>query len=157
MTTTDATSQNPGEDLSWLLERWLEKVPGADSAMLASRDGMRLALAGLTVDQADNMAAITSGIYSLGKGVRKIKDPNRPGGVRQVLVEGDEWHLFVMSAGAGLPRGVPVPGTTDPGTVSTLLGVLTPQDADLGLVGHEMAQLASSVAEYLTTPTRRGQ
>ncbi|MFJ9420013.1 roadblock/LC7 domain-containing protein [Streptomyces sp. NPDC101227] len=150
--TNDVPTNGTGKDLSWLLENFLSRVPRSSGALLASRDGMRLAVAGVSVDQADTMAAVMSGLYSLAAGVGRIKGP--AGEVRQVVTELDMVNMFVMSAGDGLPPGAPFQPVTDLGKVGSILGVLTEPDADPGVVGHEMAALITAVAEHLVTPTR---
>ena len=55
--------------IDWLLENLLEKTPGTRHALVLSRDGLKLCLSpGLSVDQADQLAAIASGIQSLSHG-----------------------------------------------------------------------------------------
>src|SRR5262245_21769417 len=106
--TSDVTPGQSETDLGWLLEDFVGRVPGADSALLASSDGIKLAMAGLTEGQAYTLAAVMSGMHSLAKGIGKITGSSS-GGVRQVVAEHDAKNLFVMSAGDGLPAGVPVP------------------------------------------------
>jgi predicted regulator of Ras-like GTPase activity (Roadblock/LC7/MglB family) len=156
MLMTDTTQGKPDNDLSWLLEDFTARVPGAVGALLASRDGFRLATAGLDQNQADKMSAVMSGLYSLGGGVGEIMEPTGGGSVRQVIVEHDTQNLFVMSAGDGLPSGGPKQIRSDLGTVSSVLGALVEPETDPGMVGHEMATLIKSVAEHLVTPTRQG-
>lgn len=147
------TNERPDQpsDLGWLLEEFVSRVPGVDSALLASSDGMRLALAGLSQNQADVAAAVMSGLQSLAKGVARIKDttPN----VLQIVVELESVNLFVMSADSPLPEHVPSHIGTDR-SVGTVLGVLTTCDADPGVVGYEMATLIGSVSEHLRTRAR---
>ena len=141
-------------DLSWLLEDFVNRVTGADSALLASRDGIRLAMAGLTVDQADAAAAGMSGLYSMARGAATVTRAADVGGLRQLVVEHDATTLFVMSAGDGLPKGAAVPVGSDPGKVGSVLGVWAHPDADARVIGYEMLALINSVAEYLVTPRR---
>jgi predicted regulator of Ras-like GTPase activity (Roadblock/LC7/MglB family) len=143
------------KDLGWLLEDFVARVPGVDGALLASRDGLKLAAVGLSENQADQTSAVVSGLYSLARGVGKIKGSSG-GAVRQVLIEHDEVTFFVMSAGDGLPQGMPMQPGSDPRTVGSVLAVLAAPDADPGMVGYEMATLIKSVAEHLVTATRRG-
>lgn len=84
-------------DLSWLLTGLVERVPHARSALLLSSDGLVKAFHGLETDTADHMAALASGLYSLGRsaGVRFADGDN----VRQVVVELDTSLLFVTTAG----------------------------------------------------------
>lgn len=144
MTHDTLTTTPHGRDLSWLLEAFVQRVPGAQQAVLASRDGVKLALAGLSADDADRMSAVMSGLYSLGRG--EVKETG--GDVRQMVIEHDAGYLYVMSAGGQMP---PEAG---PAVVGSVLGIRTSLDADPGVVGHEMAALITGVNEHLLTPTR---
>ncbi|MBA9002826.1 roadblock/LC7 domain-containing protein [Thermomonospora cellulosilytica] len=147
------TPDSPG--LGWLLQDFVQRVAGADGALLASRDGLQLAAAGLTNDQADALAAVMSGLYSLAKsGTDRIKGTS-DGGVRQVVIEHNLACLFVMSADDVLAPGAPVPAGTDARMVGCVLGVLAAPDCDPGVIGYQMAALLSSLPEHLVT-ARRG-
>lgn len=57
------------EKLTWLIEGLLERTPGARHALVLSRDGLKLCRTPeLSVDQADQLAAIAAGIQSLSHG-----------------------------------------------------------------------------------------
>lgn len=122
--------------LSWLITGLVERVPQARSALLLSADGLvRARTADLTKDDADHMAAIASGLWSLASGAgRKFAGS---GAVRQVGVEMDGALLFVAAAGFG-----------------TCISVLTSDAADPGLIGFEMAQLVRSMRPHLQTAPR---
>ncbi|MCM2576349.1 roadblock/LC7 domain-containing protein [Streptomyces meridianus] len=137
-----------GSGLAWLLEDFVNRVPGAEGALLASRDGLKMAVHNLTETEADRMSAVMSGLFSLARGVGNIKGDN-DGLVQQIVIEHDAHRLFVMSAGS-----VPSDGTT-PAAIGELLGVLSSPEADPGVVGYGMAQLVNSVNEHLQTPVRR--
>lgn len=122
--------------LAWLLEKFVQRVPGAVSAVLASDDGLRESVYGLDEIHRDRLPAIISGFASLAGGVGQVAGD--PGGrMRQVIVEHDAALLFVQTAGPG-----------------GLLGVLAERDADAGLVGYEMAALVSQLPSHLSTPAR---
>ncbi|MBL1066436.1 roadblock/LC7 domain-containing protein [Streptomyces sp. 7-21] len=123
-------------DLDWLLASFVQKVVHARSAVVASSDGVKKHVYGLDNDQADRLSAIATGLCSLGRGVGEFVD-HGSGKVRQVVVEHEDALLFVSKAGPG-----------------AVLAVLTTHEADLSLVGYEMAQLVKSVASYLATPER---
>jgi predicted regulator of Ras-like GTPase activity (Roadblock/LC7/MglB family) len=56
-------------ELAWLLESLLERTPETRHALVLSKDGLKLChTSRLTVDQADQLAAIASGIQSLAHG-----------------------------------------------------------------------------------------
>ncbi|HEV3169104.1 MAG TPA: roadblock/LC7 domain-containing protein [Actinocrinis sp.] len=122
--------------LSWLITGLVERVPQARSALLLSADGLvRARTADLSKDDADHMAAIASGLWSLASGAgRKFAGS---GAVRQVGVEMDGALLFVAAAGFG-----------------TCISVLTGDAADPGLIGFEMAQLVRSMRPHLQTAPR---
>lgn len=86
-------------DLDWLMSGLVQRVPHTSSAVLLSCDGLVKSVHGLDPDSADHMAALASGLYSLGRsaGVRF----GDGGDVRQVVVELDSTLLFVSTAGSG--------------------------------------------------------
>ncbi|MCX4827092.1 roadblock/LC7 domain-containing protein [Streptomyces sp. NBC_01142] len=136
---TSATSAR--DQLSGLLAGLLDKAPGTTRALLASGDGLKLAWTEQPIDDADNLAAVISGLYSLGR--QQFKD--MPGGIRQVVVEHDGGSLFVMSAGAEF---------TDNKAVNTVLAVVATPDADAGQVGYEMETFIGGLDEHLVVAAR---
>ena len=53
-------------DLDWLVNSFVERIPGASSAVVVSTDGLVLALSDrIARDTADQLAAATSGLASL--------------------------------------------------------------------------------------------
>lgn len=123
-------------DLDWLMSGLVQRVPHTTSAVLLSCDGLVKSVHGLDPDSADHMAALASGLYSLGRsaGVRF----GDGGEVRQVVVELDSTLLFVTTAGSG-----------------TCLAVLAGREADAAVLGYEMAMLVKSVRPYLMTAPRQ--
>lgn len=146
-------------NLGWLLENFVGRVPGATSAVLASRDGLMLAGAGLTRDQTDRTAALLASLSALGNSADVIFEPSAANGgaVRQIVIEHDNRNLFIMSAGGARPSRPLTQATTAQGTVGTLLGVFSATDADPGVIGHQMAMLIKSVDEHLLTSTRTSE
>ena len=136
---TSATSAR--DQLSGLLAGLLDKAPGTTRALLASGDGLKLAWTEQPIDDADNLAAVISGLYSLGR--QQFKDTQ--GGIRQVAVEHDGGSLFVMSAGAEF---------TDNKAVNTVLAVVTAPTADPGQVGWEMETFIRGLDEHLVVAAR---
>lgn len=122
-------------DLDWLLCGLVQRVPHTRSAVLLSSDGLVKSVHGLDPDSADHMAALASGLHSLGRSAGA-----RFGGgdeVRQVVVELDSTLLFVSTAGSG-----------------TCLAVVAGREADAAVLGYEMVMLVKSVRPYLVTPAR---
>ncbi|MGH8879477.1 MAG: roadblock/LC7 domain-containing protein, partial [Stackebrandtia sp.] len=92
--------------------------------------------AGLPVDRADQLAAITSGLASLTTGAAKVLTAGR---VRQSVVDMDEGVLLLMAVGD-----------------RAQVAVLARAGCDLGLVGYETALLVKRVAAALEPAARGG-
>jgi predicted regulator of Ras-like GTPase activity (Roadblock/LC7/MglB family) len=124
------------DDVVWLLSSLVERVPHTRGAVLLSADGLRKAVHGLDLDDADQLAAIASGFIALARSTGAKFGHSDV--VRQVVAELDDTLLFVSSAGLG-----------------SVLTVLADRDADAGVVGYEMSQLIKSVRPFLATPARQ--
>ncbi|WP_326678929.1 roadblock/LC7 domain-containing protein [Streptomyces sp. NBC_01237] len=125
------------EKLNWLLEGLLERTPGTRHALVLSRDGLKLCRTPeLSVDQADQLAAISAGIQSLSHGA-SIEFGDGTGGVRSAMTEFYGGVLFIVEAGAGAH-----------------LAVVAAEDSDVGLVGHNMSELVEQLGEHLVAPPR---
>lgn len=130
MTTTD-------RNLDWLLEKLLEKTPGSKHALVLSKDGLKLCrTSALELDQADQLAAIASGIQSLSYGA-SMEFGDGAGGVRQSMTEFHGGILFIVAAGEGAH-----------------LAVLASDEADVGLIGHNMNEIVEQIGEYLSAAPR---
>jgi predicted regulator of Ras-like GTPase activity (Roadblock/LC7/MglB family) len=124
-------------NLDWLLENLLDRTPGSRHALVLSKDGLKLCYTpGLSVDQADQLSAIASGIQSLSYGA-SIEFGDGSGGVRQSMTEFYGGVLCIVEAGEGAH-----------------LAVLAADDADVGVVGHNMNELVEQIGEYLSAPPR---
>jgi predicted regulator of Ras-like GTPase activity (Roadblock/LC7/MglB family) len=138
---TGASRRTPGsgvdDSFGWLLENLLVRTPGARHALVLSRDGLKLSRTPeLSEDQADQLAAIAAGIQSLSHGA-SIEFGDGSGGVRQSMTEFYGGILFIVEAGAGAH-----------------LAMVATEDADVGLIGHNMNELVEQLGEYLTAPPR---
>ncbi|MGP3972057.1 roadblock/LC7 domain-containing protein [Streptomyces sp. 6N223] len=132
------TGVGAAADLTWLLENLLGRTPGARHALVLSRDGLRLChTPELTDDQADQLAAISAGIQSLSQGA-SMEFGDGTGGVRQSMTEFYGGILFIVEAGDGAH-----------------LAIVAAEDADAGLVGHNMNELVEQLGDYLSAPPRR--
>ncbi|MBX9421189.1 MULTISPECIES: roadblock/LC7 domain-containing protein [Streptomyces] len=131
------TGTTTDEKLSWLLEGLLERTPATRHALVLSRDGLKLCrTSGLTVDQADQLAAIAAGIQSLSHGA-SVEFGDGSGGVRSAMTEFYGGILFIVEAGDGAH-----------------LALVADEDADAGLVGHNMAELVEQLGEHLVARPR---
>ncbi|GAA2687095.1 putative regulator of Ras-like GTPase activity, Roadblock/LC7/MglB family [Actinosynnema pretiosum] len=125
-------------DLVWLLENLLQRTPGSRHALVLSKDGLKLSRsARLTVDQADQLAAIASGMQSLAYGA-SIEFGDGTGGVRTSMTEFHGGLLFIVEAGQGAH-----------------LAVIAGDDADAGQVGHNMSELVEQLGDHMSTPPRQ--
>lgn len=124
-------------ELDWLLENLLARTPGTRHALVLSSDGLKLChTSRLTVDQADQLAAIASGIQSLAHGA-SAEFGDGSGGVRQSMTEFHGGVLFIVEAGEGAH-----------------LAVIASDEADVGLIGHNMDELVEQLGEHLVAAPR---
>lgn len=134
MTGTGITAD---DRLTWLMEGLLERTPGARHALVLSRDGLKLCRTPeLSADQADQLAAIAAGIQSLSHGA-SIQFGDGSGGVRSAMTEFYGGVLFIVEAGEGAH-----------------LAVVTDEEADPGLVGHNMSELIEQLGDHLSARPR---
>lgn len=134
MTSTASTADSK---LDWLVQGLLARTPGARHALVLSRDGLKLCRTPeLSVDQADQLAAIAAGIQSLSHGA-SLQFGDGTGGVRSAMTEFYGGILFIVEAGEGAH-----------------LAVVTGEEADTGLVGHNMGRLVEQLGEHLSARPR---
>jgi predicted regulator of Ras-like GTPase activity (Roadblock/LC7/MglB family) len=130
MTTTN-------RDLTWLLDNLLAQTPQARHALVLARDGLPICWTG-TLDEtlACQLAAIASGVQSLAHGASDLFGDGS-GGVRQSLTEFGGGLLCIVEAGEGAH-----------------LAVVAGEEADAGLIGHNMNAMVERIGELLSAPPR---
>jgi uncharacterized protein len=129
----DATDR----DLDWLINNFAARVPGIDNVIVLSTDGLVLAASDrIGRDDADTLAAVTSGLTSLTIGAARCLGA---GTVNQVIVEMAGGFLFVTTISDG-----------------SALAVTCGPDCDIGLIGYEMSLLVARIGPVLT-PALRSQ
>ena len=122
-------------DLDWLVTSFAERIPGVESVVVLSTDGLVLALSDkLDKDTADTLAAVTSGLASLTAGAARHMGA---GNVNQVIVEMDGGYLFVTTVSEG-----------------SALAVMCGPECDIGLIGYEMSMLVARIGQVLTPALR---
>jgi predicted regulator of Ras-like GTPase activity (Roadblock/LC7/MglB family) len=122
---------NDDVDFAWLLDSFARTVPGARHALAVSADGLLMAMSTeLDRTSGDQLAAIVAGLSSLTRGAARQL---RSGEVRQAIVEMDASFLVLMSVSDG-----------------SLLAVVADAQADVGLIGYEMAMLVTRAEATLT-------
>jgi predicted regulator of Ras-like GTPase activity (Roadblock/LC7/MglB family) len=125
---------NIGE-LDWLLDDLVNRVLGANHAVLLSADGLLMGRSGrLSQEDAEHLSAVASSFQSLARGTGRRFDG---GEVRQTLVEMDRAFLVVTAAGNG-----------------ACLALLAAANADLGAVAYQMNLLVTQVGKYLSSAPR---
>jgi uncharacterized protein len=124
-------------DMTLLLTRLIEAVPGARSAVLLSVDGLPKYWAGLDDQQKDTLAALASSMCSLAQQVGARFGDAGSAGFRQVVTELGDIMLFVAAAAAG-----------------SALAVLAGRDVDPRIMGYEIERLVRQVPAHLSTPSR---
>jgi predicted regulator of Ras-like GTPase activity (Roadblock/LC7/MglB family) len=126
---------HPANQLDWLLDDLVNRVPDVQRAVFLSQDGLALgASQALQRDDAEHLAALAAGFQSLARGAGRHFGG---GEVRQTIIEMASGFLFVMAAGHG-----------------TCLAVLTGADPDVGQVAYEMAVLVQRTGEHLQVGMR---
>lgn len=119
----------------WLVDSFVDRVPGVAHAVVVSTDGMLLTLSmGLPRDRADQIAAVTSGLVSLTQGAARCFEA---GNVVQTVVEMQRGIMLIMAI-----------------TDGSSLAVLASPNCDIGLVGYEMTLLADRAGQLLTPELR---
>ena len=122
-------------DLDWLVNSFVERIPGASSAVVVSTDGLVLALSDrIARDTADQLAAATSGLASLTVGAARCFDA---GPVNQLIIEMAGGYLFITTVGDG-----------------SALAVMCEPNCDIGLIGYEMSLLVARIGQVLTPALR---
>lgn len=127
MSNLSASAQNFG----WLLNSFVENTADVRSAIAVSADGILLAAsADMDRSQAEQFAAITSGLSSLTQGASRCFNAD---GVDQVIVEMGSAYMFVTTISMG-----------------SCLGLLAEKECDMGLIAYEMTLLVDRFGTLLT-------
>nr|WP_217451646.1 MULTISPECIES: roadblock/LC7 domain-containing protein [Frankia] len=123
------------QNLNWLINNFVDRVPGVAHTVVVSADGLLLAVSdGFPRDRADQLAAVASGLVSLTQGAARVFEA---GAVTQTVVEMEHGFLFIMAISDGAS-----------------MAVLAAPSCDIGLVGYEMALLVSRARDVLTPALR---
>jgi len=126
------TSLSEGaRSFSWLLNGFVEKTAGVSDAVAVSSDGLLMAMSStLARPSAEQLAAIISGMVSLGNGAAGCFGFD---GLEQVIVTMRRGFLFVSSISDG-----------------SCLGVVASKGCDIGLVGYQTTLLVERAGTVLT-------
>jgi uncharacterized protein len=117
--------------LDWLLANFARDTHGVRDAAAVSSDGLLVSASdGLDRASADHLAALVSGLASLGRSASRRYDFN---GLKLILLEMRSGFLLVSMIAEG-----------------GCLGVLADSTCDIGLVGYEISVLVDRVGGLLT-------
>jgi predicted regulator of Ras-like GTPase activity (Roadblock/LC7/MglB family) len=129
------TLSQKAQDFNWLINAFTQRVPGVTHAVVVSSDGMLVAVSDhLPRDSADQLAAVTSSLVSVTNGAARIFDGDE---IRQTVVEMGRGYFLVMSIRDG-----------------SILATLAAHEADVGVVGYEMAKVVKQAGEVLSPEIR---
>jgi predicted regulator of Ras-like GTPase activity (Roadblock/LC7/MglB family) len=121
--------------LDGLLSDLTERVEQIRHALVLSNDGLVTGVSsGLAREDAEHLAAVSSGLHSLARGSGRHFGAGR---ARQTMVEFDEALMVITAAGEG-----------------SCLCVLAAADADVGQVAYEMTLLVRQVGEHVGVTVR---
>ncbi|NNF53563.1 MAG: roadblock/LC7 domain-containing protein [Acidimicrobiales bacterium] len=126
---------NQANNVNWLVNNFVDRVPGVTEAVVVSSDGLPIAAStGIDRDGVDRFAAVSSGLIGLAYGAA-----GRFGGgaVTEVIVEMEHAFLFVTGISDG-----------------SLLSVKATASCDVGMVAYEMAVLVDKTGAVLTPALR---
>lgn len=129
------TSGGNKHDLGWLVDRFTQDTVGVAHAVVLSADGLVVAAStAVRADQAERLAALSSGVLSLALGASGVFGL---GGYEQSILRFVGGHLFVTALSHG-----------------AAFAVVTAADARMGVVAHQMALFAARAGDYLTPALR---
>ena len=134
MTVSDRAAPQPNQ-FGWLVNDFVERVPGVAHAVVVSADGLLLTASNrLPLDRADQLAAVASGLVSLTQGAARCFEA---GAVTETVVEMELGVMVLMSISDG-----------------SCLAVLAAPNCDIGQVAYEMTLLGDRVGQILTPELR---
>ncbi|MFF1678398.1 roadblock/LC7 domain-containing protein [Streptomyces sp. NPDC058256] len=124
-----------GDQLDWLLDTLVERIPEIRCAIVLSGDGLLLGKSkDMRQDDAEHLSAIASGVHSLAGGA---SHRFQGGHVQSSLIQMEQAFLFITAAGQG-----------------ARLAAIASQHVDLGILAYEMGTLVKQVGLHLTAAPR---
>jgi predicted regulator of Ras-like GTPase activity (Roadblock/LC7/MglB family) len=128
-------TMSTGSRLDRLLDDLVARAAHVQKAAVISRDGFALVVsAGLSREDAEHLSALAAGLQSLANGGAIHFGGGK---VHQTVIEMERGFLFVTAAGEG-----------------SCLAVLAAPQADVGLLGYEMALVVKRLERRATVAGR---
>jgi len=119
------------QQFTWMLNNFVRKTFGVTDAVAVSSDGLLMASSDtLDISGADQVAAIISGLVSLGDGAARCLDFEA---LDQIIVAMEAGYLFVTAMGT-----------------AGCVGVVADPDSELGTIGYQMSLLVERAGQILT-------
>lgn len=123
------------ETVQWLLDQMVDEVPEMLHAVLLSGDGLAIARSsGVERDDAEQLAAMASGLHSLATGVQQHFNG---GQVQQTVVQSERRYVLIAEAGTG-----------------ARVAVLASNTVDAGMMAYQAHTLVQKVGDYLSAAPR---
>jgi predicted regulator of Ras-like GTPase activity (Roadblock/LC7/MglB family) len=123
-----------GNQLDWLLDDLVRRVPHITRSVFLSQDGLALgASKEMNQEEVEHLAALAAAFQSLARSA----SAQFSGEARQSIIEMSTGFFIVCAAGQG-----------------TCLAVLTTTEADIGQVAYEMAVLVQRTGDHMQVNMR---
>lgn len=130
-----ADTTSAPQEFGWLVNEFVSRVHGVTHALVMSSDGFPLtASESVTTDDAEQLAAISSGLLSLAHNSAALFDK---GGCEQIMIRMTHGYFLFMGIGSGAG-----------------IAVLTGPGCDMKVVGYEMTQFVRNAGHVLTPEVR---
>jgi predicted regulator of Ras-like GTPase activity (Roadblock/LC7/MglB family) len=125
------TVADDSREFSWMLANFVDQTAGVAGAVAVSSDGLLMSMSSsLTRSAAEPVAAIISGLTSLGQGAAAALGFN---GLERIIVAMGGGFLLVASVSDG-----------------SCIGVVAKAGCDIGAVGYQMTLLVERAGHILT-------
>jgi predicted regulator of Ras-like GTPase activity (Roadblock/LC7/MglB family) len=125
------TVADDSREFSWMLANFVDQTAGVAGAVAVSSDGLLMSMSSsLTRSAAEPVAAIISGLTSLGQGAAAALGYN---GLERIIVAMGGGFLLVASVSDG-----------------SCIGVVAKAGCDIGAVGYQMTLLVERAGHILT-------
>jgi uncharacterized protein len=125
------TVADDSREFSWMLANFVDQTAGVQGAVAVSSDGLLMSMSSsLTREAAEPVAAIISGLTSLGQGASGALGL---AGLERIIVAMGGGFLLVASVSDG-----------------SCIGVVAKAGCDIGAVGYQMTLLVERAGHILT-------
>jgi predicted regulator of Ras-like GTPase activity (Roadblock/LC7/MglB family) len=122
-------------DLNWMLQNLLERVPRTQCAVVLTVDGLKKYWAGVSVDEADGLAATAATLCSAANQIGAQLRGRRS--LRQVIAELEDRVFLVTGA-----------------SVNTVVAVGAAADVEVSVLSLEIDRLCKQVADHFAAAER---